>query len=199
VGDPRRAPGQQSLDPAAVCTLPPSGLADRLAWIEREILPHATRTVRLDRGLAIELDAAPDLAARLDRLIDLERECCSDIVFERHAGATSGALRLEIHGVDPDAAAFRALQLPGASMPVGARFAAAAGAGAIGSVFVCCVLPIAAAALVGAAAAPLASLDGPGPIVAGAVVGGAAAWRWLGRRGSHGKAAASARSCGESC
>ena len=197
--DPRRAPDQPTLDPAAVCTLPNEDIGDRLAWIEREILPHAIETTRLDRGVAVELVSAPGLAETLDRLIELERECCSSIVFERHAGKTPGGSRLEIYGVDPDAAIFSALQLQAAKTPVRARFAKAAGAGIIGSLFICCVVPITAAALLGAAAAPLASLDGPGPIAGAAVASGVVAWRWLGRRRSRGPDVASGGTCGEGC
>ncbi len=169
-------------DPAEVCTLPAEGLLDRLAWIQREILPHAVEIVRLDRGLAIELTSEPGLAEKLDRLIELERECCSEIVFERRTSATPGGLRLEIHGIDPDASVFESLNVRGTATSARARFAKAAGAGVFGSLFVCCVLPIAAVALVGGVAAPLASLEGPGPIAVGAVLGGAGAWRGLGRR-----------------
>ncbi len=175
-------PESSGSDPVEVCTLPAEDILDRLAWIQREILPHAVETVRLDRGLAIELASEPGLAEKLDHLIELERECCSGIVFERHTGATPGGLRLEIHGIDPDASVFESLNVQGTAMSARARFTKAAGAGVFGSLFVCCVLPIAAVALLGGVAAPLASLDGPGPIAAGAVLGGAGAWRWLGRR-----------------
>ena len=99
------------LDPAEVCTLPKDGLAERLAWIREEILPHACRSERLESGFAWELDAAPGLAEKVDRLIALERECCSSIVFERTDASLPGRLRLEVRGVDPDAAVFRALRV----------------------------------------------------------------------------------------
>ena len=99
----------RKLDPAGVCTLPKDGLAERLAWIREEILPHACRSERLEAGFAWELDAAPGLAEKLDRLIALERECCSSIVFERTDSSVPGRLRLEVRGIDPDAAVFRVL------------------------------------------------------------------------------------------
>jgi hypothetical protein len=86
------------------CTLSTDRLAERLAWIRSQILPHAVRTERLESGVAWELDAAPGLAAKLDRLIELERECCEGIAFERAASPTPGCLRLEVRGVDPDTA-----------------------------------------------------------------------------------------------
>jgi hypothetical protein len=95
------------MDPAKVCTLSADAFAARIAWIRDDILPHARATERLASGLAWELDDAPGLAEKLDRLIALERDCCSGIVFARVASATPGRLRLEIRGVDPDAAVFR--------------------------------------------------------------------------------------------
>ena len=171
------------MDTDSSCTLPVDELGERLAWIRREILPNTIETERMDRGLAFELTAAPGLAAKLDQLIELERRCCSGIAFERLESRTTGQLRLEIRGVDPDSAVFHSLRTPSPASPhPGSRLAKAAGLGVVTSLLVCCVLPIAAGALLGAAAAPLAALDGPVPIGTGALVGGSAAWWWLGRR-----------------
>lgn len=98
-----------ALDPAEVCTLPTAGLGERLAWVKSEILPHAVASERGERSIAWELTAAPGLAEKLDRLVALERECCSGIVFEHRPGTTAGRLRLEVRGIDPDAAVFRSL------------------------------------------------------------------------------------------
>jgi hypothetical protein len=151
-----------------------------MAWIHKEILPHAIEIVRLEGGLSFELASAPGLAASLDRLIELERACCTGIVFERLASTTPSRMRLEIRGIDPDAAVFPSLRAP--VQNAGPRLAKAAGIGVLASLFVCCILQIGAAALLGAAAAPLTALDGPGPIAAGSLVGGTAAWWWMGRR-----------------
>jgi hypothetical protein len=113
----RGHPRDPGADPAALCTLPAGGLGERMAWIRREILPHALETSRLDRGLAFELASAPGLAARIDDLIAFERECCSSIVFERLASATPGRLRLEVRGIDPEAAVFRSLRGPASPVP----------------------------------------------------------------------------------
>ncbi len=190
------------LDPAEICTLPPRDRADRIAWVRGEILPHAAETMRLEDGLAIELNASPALVEKVDRLIALERECCAGIRFERHSSATPGRVRFEIHGVDPNASMLRALGAPEANSANGARVATAAGAGLALSLFVCCIVPIAAGALVGAAAAPLAALDGPIPIAAGSLVGGAGAWLWLGRRrrtAAAQKLEVAESACGKNC
>lgn len=110
VEKPRDDIAVRGLDPEAVCTLPPDGLAERRAWIGREILPHAVETVRLPDGLAVELEAAPGLARSLDQLVELERACCSEIAFRRVESARPDRLRLEIRGVDPDASIFAPLR-----------------------------------------------------------------------------------------
>jgi hypothetical protein len=102
-------PATPPSDPLAVCTLPGDQLGDRLAWIRREILPHAVATERRERGLAFELTEAPGLAEKLELLIRLERDCCSGIAFERVASEAPGRLRLEIHGIDPDAPVVKSL------------------------------------------------------------------------------------------
>lgn len=89
------------MDPAASCTLPPRALRERIAWIRDEILVHARSSERLESRIAWELDGAPGLAEKIERLIALERECCSGIVFERTASASPGRLRLEVRGIDP--------------------------------------------------------------------------------------------------
>ncbi|MCP5058938.1 MAG: hypothetical protein GY937_19725 [bacterium] len=171
-----------AIDPAEICTLPPDGMQDRLAWVEREILPHAIETVPIENGLALELTAAPGLAEKVDRLIELESDCCSSITWQRVERRESDHLRLEILGVKPDAEIFRSLNVPQtAPGRQSRRLGKAAGFGVLSSFVVCCVLPIAAGALFGAAAAPPTGLDEPAPLAAGALLGGAAAWWWLGR------------------
>jgi hypothetical protein len=187
-----------SLDPAEICSLPPRDLQERLEWIRREILPHAVGSQRTGSGRAIELEAAAGLEWKLERLIEAERECCSGIDFEQVASAIPGRLRLEIRGVDPDAAIFSTLAgvrpSRGPRSPA-ARFAKAAGIGALGSVFLCCVLPLGAGALVGSTA--LSFLDAPLPIGIGALLGGGAAWWWLGRQGD--RTSAVPGSCDSGC
>ncbi len=98
------------VDPAEVCLLPEAGLSERLAWVRSQILVHAVATERGERCLAWELAEAPGLREKLERLVALERECCSSIAFVHGPGAAPGRLRLEVRGVDPDAAVFRSLR-----------------------------------------------------------------------------------------
>jgi hypothetical protein len=97
------------MERSEACTLSADAFAGRIAWIRADILPHARAVERLASGIAWELEDAPGLAEKLDRLIALERDCCSGIVFARVASATPGRIRLEIRGVDPDAPVFRTL------------------------------------------------------------------------------------------
>jgi hypothetical protein len=182
----------ERLDPAAVCTLPPDDLEARLAWIRDEILPHARTRERFANGLAWELEAAPGLAEKLDRLVALERACCGGITWQVAEGFEPGRLRLEVRGVDPDAPVFRS---SGAAPPTRrARLAKAGVAGVLATLTVCCALPVLAAALVGGAAtAGLAVLDDPVVIALGTLAASGAAWWWLGRR------ARSSCSCGPRC
>jgi len=186
------------LDPAEICALPPRDLQERLEWIRREILPHAVDSQRTGSGRAIELEAAAGLEWKLERLIEAESECCSGIDFERVASAIPGRVGLEIRGVDPDAAIFATLadvRPSGGPTSPAPRFAKAAAIGVLGSVFVCCVLPIGAGALLGGTA--LSFLDAPLPIGIGALLGGGAAWWWLGRQGD--RTSAVTGSCDSGC
>ena len=107
------------LDPVDLCTLPPSGLAERLEWVEREIMPDAIGRRRLEDGVAIEFAASPGARARLEQWVALERKCCDGLGWDLSdagegvgAEATaSGILRLEIRGVNPDGPRFRGLPL----------------------------------------------------------------------------------------
>jgi hypothetical protein len=105
------AQGDAALDPNAVCTLPADGLSERLAWIRSEILPHAVASERRPNGIVFELEDVPGLADKLDRLVALERDCCSGIDFRHWTSATVGRRRLEVLGIDPGAAAFISLQV----------------------------------------------------------------------------------------
>jgi hypothetical protein len=97
------------MDAAPFCTLPADALAQRVAWIRAEVLPHARHVERLDAGVAWELDDAPGLTEKLDRLIALERECCATLVFARAASTSPGRIRLEIRGEGTEAEIFRTL------------------------------------------------------------------------------------------
>lgn len=174
-------PAVAPADPLEVCTLSADGMQERLAWIQREILPHHVGSERLVDGLALELVAVPGLGERLDHLIALERACCAPLAFERRPGTSPDRLRLEIRGVDPDAAVFGALRPPAGRRALAwRRIAGAAGVGSGVALGVCCLLPIAAVGLFGATS--WLALDAPGVLLTVWVLGTGAAWMWRARR-----------------
>jgi len=191
----------QGLDPARVCTLSADGLSARLDWIRREILPHVRRTEERPSGFAWELEMAPGLAEKLDRLVALERECCEGIVFARAQASAPGRLGLEVHGLDPRAEVYRALRVdPASGRGDWARLAKSGGLGVSLALLVCCALPLLGAALAGGLAAPLASLDSPWAIALASLASSAAAWRWQGRDSSGSVARGDdAGGCGSRC
>ena len=174
----------ETQDPAEICTLRGSELDERLSWIGGEILPYVIRSTRMSQGMDVDFREEPGLKDKLNELIRLEAECCEGILYRQTAGPQPGVLRLEIRGIDSNARVFQAVWEPlGGVSGAGTlgRLVKSIGAGTGLSLLVCCVLPIAAVAVLGGVAAPLSGLDGPIPITIGAVVGGALAWRWSGR------------------
>jgi len=180
--DPSRS--TTGIDPAEICTLAPEGIADRQAWVREAILPHAVDREQSASGLAWEFEDVPGLAAKLGQLVEKERGCCSGIDFVHGRSTATGRLRLEVRGIDPHSPVFASLEPgTGAAPPVVARLAKALGVGAALSLLVCCALPIALAALLGAtAAAPFALLDDPFVIGGAALLSGGAAFVWVGRK-----------------
>jgi len=192
---------EQRLDPYDVCTLESDAREVRLAWLNREILPHALSREARGNTVRFELTDAPGLEARLERLVELERECCAGIEFAHGAGPEPGSRWLEIRGVDAESILGRWPD-PATAVPrgLGSSVARAAGVGTMASLFVCCVLPIVATAVVGgASAASLASLDQPVVIAGVAVAFGAAAFAWSRCTGPRRAAAVVAREPASGC
>lgn len=176
---PAERPSSPTLE--EVCSLPRPTLEQRLALVRREFLPHVLRSQQLEDGVRWEFPDEPGQVTRLERLIELERACCSGISFALERGE---GLWLAIRGIDPNAELFASLERAAAPQPTGlARFAKAGGLGMAISFVVFCVVPIGVAAVAGAAvAAPLAGLESPLSLGLGALVAGVGAWLWLRRR-----------------
>jgi hypothetical protein len=167
------------VDLADFCLLSTEELSERRGWIDREIAPHTQRKHVLADGVAWDFDASAALRERLERLVALERQCCgpNDVAFSVRT-VDADTLRLEIRGAAAIARA-RAGETEErrGALPLG-RIARAGGLGVLASFVVCCVLPIAAVSLLGAAvAAPLLQLDNPWVILGVALVIGVGAWR----------------------
>ena len=169
----------------AVCDLPPAALEERRALIRREILPLVKRNRELSDGFAWEFDPSPELRAKLDEWVAFERECCGGLEWEIEAPPDDSALRLRVRGIEPHCGRLENFGGP-AEHPHGARVARLLKAGGLGigiSFTVFCVVPIAVAAVLGAGiAAPLARLDDPVVVAAGAVALAIPAWLVVRRR-----------------
>jgi len=167
----------------SLCDLPEDQRLDRIARVQREILPRVRVSEELADGFALEFDA--DMRERVEQLVTLERQCCSSIDWQVEEARSRPGVRLEVRGVDPRRGAFAELfgqagnaRADGPAAGSLTRVAKAGGIGVGAALLICCVLPIGAAAIGGAAlAAPLAGLDQPVIIGATALAAGAFAWR----------------------
>jgi hypothetical protein len=177
---------------ADLCTLTPAQLAERRAWVDREIAPHARGRLQLENGVAWDFDASPETRERLERLAELERKCCgpADLEFSV-CERGDDSLRFEIRGANAAALA-NAIDSEAEAPRVGraARIAKTAGLAGFGAVLVCCIVPIGVATLAGAAVAgPLLKLDDPLVIGSVAAVFGIGMWQFEKRRGEKRKLA----------
>jgi len=85
-----------------VCNLEPTELSARLAMIRGDVLAHVTRRERVSRELVLEFRGDPGMRGRLERLVDLERQCCSSLNFRLQELPGDG-FRLSIRGPDTNA------------------------------------------------------------------------------------------------
>ncbi len=95
--------------PESVCSLPSDSLADRMAMIRREILPHVTRREALADGVALEFEHTPAMEETLQNLVAFERRCCGGLTWELERAA-GPVLRLGVRGLAPDSDVFEALE-----------------------------------------------------------------------------------------
>src|SRR5688572_20147513 len=93
-----------------VCSLPTDERRARLAMIRREILPHANRREVLADGMAFEFQHSPAMQKTLEDLVAFERGCCGGLSWNLDQ-ASSGVLRLRIHGLAPDSELFRTVEI----------------------------------------------------------------------------------------
>jgi hypothetical protein len=190
---------------SGICQLPADEMRARRELMQHDLLPRARRRVRLPDGRAWEFTAEPGLRGRLEELVAFERECCPGLRWELKSVGDSGGLdvlRLEIGGLPPDHAFWddgASLEASAGRSSVWPRVAKAVGLGGGVSFLLCCVLPVGAAALFGAAvAAPFARLDDPLVIGVGSLAASVPAWLWLRRRETQ-RLAVAARSGDGAC
>lgn len=83
---------QAAADAPVTCTLSPTELPKRLAWI-RQVTSQSLVAHRAD-GTTLHLTYALEARAELDRIVAGERECCGFLRFDLHD--TPGAVELTI-------------------------------------------------------------------------------------------------------
>ncbi len=176
-------------DIRAICNLSDEDFELRRARLREGLVPQARGREKLSDGLAVLFDATPELREELDAFISFERECCSGLDFS--VREVSGALRLEIRGIDPEASVFAGIGAARGSEKLAGRgwlrLLRSAGLGVVASFVLFCVVPIGLVALLGAGlgaqlAAPLGALDNPLAVAAGGLVFAGLLWRWERRR-----------------
>ena len=90
------------MDALIACTLTGPELAERRNTILNTLGKATVRTHRLPNGYAYDFHINPEMAAQLERLIALERQCCKFLTF--NIVETPNAIRLEVTG-SPEAVA----------------------------------------------------------------------------------------------
>lgn len=189
-----------------ICNLSDEQVAARRKELREGLMPLARGREHLADGLALLFDSSSEMREELEAFVAFERKCCPGLGFSVHD--VPGSLRLEIHGIDPDASAFAGVAGVGAGRSVDTRqekpertgllrVLRLVGLGGAASLVVCCVVPIGVAALVGAKlAAPLGVLDNPWVISLGTIAFASLLWLRERHRNSASKATAMAGGCG---
>ena len=180
-----------------ICNLSDEDREARRESLSRRLFAFVRRREELPEGLALYFDETPEMRDELDELVEFERGCCSGVGWSLRS--ESGALRLEISGIDPNSAAFASIgsvaAMPSNSDKPGRwpRLLRSVGFGSAGAFLVCCVLPLGVLALVGAT--PLLLLDNPWVIGASALGLSGLLWVWEGRRNARRAVSESAGNC----
>jgi len=125
----------------------------------------------------------------LEELVQFERQCCSTLSWSIEKSRVKGRLFLTVTGLHPDSPFFNSSDeeqisdFNNSARSKITRLIAASGVGIIGSLFVCCLLPIAVAVVASATiAAAFMQLDSPAFMVVTAGFIGVGMWYWLSRK-----------------
>lgn len=175
-----------------VCSLDALSLQERLDFIRSEIAPLVVSR-EFGEGRAVwEFDESPQVRNSLEGLIELERDCCASWRFELGEASDSDRLRLSVEGDGAGSALVKVLGDANSGDSGSVRneatgnFGRALRAGGIGffvSFAVCCLLPLAGAAVFGGSVlAAAVYLDTPLAIAIGTLGFGAIVWRLQSRR-----------------
>lgn len=178
---------ESSASPLAdFCNLPSKEREARAAVIRRDILPLATNREDLADGVRLDFDFSESLEKTLEELVAFEQVCCSGLTWDVKRSASS-TLSLSVSGIPANSRFFESLQIQdGGPQPKTGfvrRLAGSLGIGTTAAAFICCVTPMALAAIAGVSiAAPFAKLDNPLTIAGGSLALAVPAWFWLKRR-----------------
>ncbi len=168
---------------ASFCTLSSSDYADRARWVREELLPHATNRIETATGMDLLFPDRERFGATLRDFVEHERSCCAGPVRFETRREPEGWV-LEVTGARLQGSTLEIMPPERARRAAGLRrLLAAGGVGAVGSLALFCGVPLAVAALGGAAAAaPLLRLDHPLVIGTGAVALSLGVWAYWRRR-----------------
>ncbi len=177
-----------------VCALPEEQLAERSREVRAELGP-LLRSHQTSPGRVIwRFDDSETMRAKLEELVEFERQCCAGLDFKVDVDPGSGALTLTVSG--EGAEIFSPATAPKSELAKQpGTVAGVAKAGVVGlclSLALCCVLPMVIAGLGGAAlVVPFTGLDRPLFIGAGSLLFAAPVWWRIRRR--------EAETCGSGC
>ena len=139
-----------------------------------------------------EFDESPSVRETLEGLIELERDCCATWRFELDEVPGEKRMLLSVEGDGAGSAIVEVLggskpreSVSGPGKPAGSlgRVLRAGGLGLLVSFAICCVLPLAGAAVFGGSVLAVAVyLDTPPAIAIGTLGFGAIAWRMQSKR-----------------
>ncbi len=85
-----------------VCTLPAEQIAERGAQLRAEFLPLVRGHEASATSVVWRFDDTEGMRARLDELVEFERQCCATLDFKIDAAADANELRFTVsgHGAD---------------------------------------------------------------------------------------------------
>jgi hypothetical protein len=175
-----------------VCSLDALSLQERLDFVRREIAPLVVSREFREGRAVWEFGASPQLRSTLEGLIELERDCCATWRFELGEVPDSKRLSLSVDGDGAGSALVEVLDYANSEGSVSerragaAKFGRALRAGGIGflvSFAICCLLPLALAAVFGGSVLAVAAyLDTPLAIAIGTLGFGTIVWRLQSKR-----------------
>ena len=183
----------------ALCSPSDSQLTDRMAENRRDIMPLVRRINKNDTGFSLELNGSPGLKPKVERIIELERQCCvGALQFDLREHTQDDGLTLEVKGINLPLGTlenlFNEIKGPSDTSTQGPRLRRvlrSGGIGIVGALVVFCGIPLGLAALLGASAASYSTkLDNL------ALVFGGAAWWYQTHRSTIQKAGGQKADCG---